>query len=646
MTSAGPGSRQWVRQLADVGPAPGPFPWGRAARAAVGITGPVAVALALGSPSTGLVVASGALSAAVADRGGPYRPRARRVALVGAAASGGWLLGGLADGDALLTVVVVTLAALASGLGGSFSNTASVAGLQAVTLTAVASGLPPLGAPVWVPPLLSALGSALVLLLSQLGRLRVRPRPERELVAVVYDRLAALLAAAGTPAALDARGRLTGALDEAYDAVLASRSHAPDRETAAWPLLSALNASSTLAEAALALVRAGTPAPLGAVAAARGVAEALRAGTRYTPPPAPGAPTQEERLLVRALAAVEDAVVAPSRPGDAALPGAAWRRRAQQVLRQRGTWLEAARVTLVIGAAQAVAFALPLSRTYWVPLTAAVVLKPDIGSVFARGVHRAAGTLAGVALAAAVLLPDPPVGVLLAVVALLAASLPVLQPRSFALFSVALTPLVLVLLDLVQGPGQEESFVAARALDTLVGCAVALVVGYAAWPTTWRVRPRVARAVTRRADEVAAFVRAALDADGPDPAPGRRRTYRSLAALRATLSQALGEPPAVSAPARAALPVVVALERVTDAAAAVRALRRVGAPAADAQDRAAVLAALDELVAARRERRPPALPPLPDDGPLADLAGEVRVAAGVVADRARRDPAGPDAGVR
>jgi Fusaric acid resistance protein-like len=36
---------------------------------------------------------------------------------------------------------------------------------------------------------------------------------------------------------------------------------------------------------------------------------------------------------------------------------------------------------------------LPPQRSYWVPLTAAIVLKPDYGSVFARALQRGFGTV-------------------------------------------------------------------------------------------------------------------------------------------------------------------------------------------------------------------------------------------------------------
>ena len=57
--------------------------------------------------------------------------------------------------------------------------------------------------------------------------------------------------------------------------------------------------------------------------------------------------------------------------------------------------------------------ALPLQRSYWVPLTAAVVLKPDLGSVFAHALKSGAGAVIGASAGALILASRPP-GLLLA----------------------------------------------------------------------------------------------------------------------------------------------------------------------------------------------------------------------------------------
>src|ERR1017187_6200484 len=61
------------------------------------------------------------------------------------------------------------------------------------------------------------------------------------------------------------------------------------------------------------------------------------------------------------------------------------------------------RLMICMGVAGLVSEVLPLQRSYWVPLTVAIVLKPDYGSVFARALQRGIWTIVG-AVAGAVLL--------------------------------------------------------------------------------------------------------------------------------------------------------------------------------------------------------------------------------------------------
>ena len=101
-----------------------------------------------------------------------------------------------------------------------------------------------------------------------------------------------------------------------------------------------------------------------------------------------------------------------------------------------------------IGVAGVVTEVLPLQRSYWVLLTVAIVLKPDYGSVFARALQRGIGTIVG-AVAGAVLLVLIHGTWLLIPLAVLAALLPYGRSRNYGLFATFLTPLVVVLIDLL-----------------------------------------------------------------------------------------------------------------------------------------------------------------------------------------------------
>jgi uncharacterized membrane protein YccC len=190
---------------------------------------------------------------------------------------------------------------------------------------------------------------------------------------------------------------------------------------------------------------------------------------------------------------------------------------------------------------------LPLQRSYWVVLTVAVVVKPDNGSVFARALQRGIGTIVGVVLGAVILAAVPYGPWLLVPIAVLAAGQPYGRVRNFGLGATFMTPLVVLLIDLLAPIGwrlPEE-----RLVDTLLGCAIVLLVGYVTWPSSWHSHlPRQFAATLR---DVSRFMEAELIPE-PDPAARgrggqpRRKAYRALGDLHGEYQRAMSEPAAVS----------------------------------------------------------------------------------------------------
>ena len=104
---------------------------------------------------------------------------------------------------------------------------------------------------------------------------------------------------------------------------------------------------------------------------------------------------------------------------------------------------------LCTGVAAVLSEVLPLQRSYWLVLTVGIILKPDYGSVFARAVQRAIGTVVGAVLGAAILVIVPYGPWLLLPFGVLAALLPFARARNFGLVATFLTPLVVLLIDLL-----------------------------------------------------------------------------------------------------------------------------------------------------------------------------------------------------
>ena len=626
----------WVGRLAH--PQPGPLPLARALRSALAVTAPFSLGLLLGHAPQGLLAAMGALPAATGDRGGAYRLRIVRVGWGVLAAALGFLIGGAVQGSAISTVLAVGAVAAFSGAVSTLGATASSASLQLLMFTIIAAGraFPP---PLWMPSVLVLAGGAWALLLITVWWAVRREAPERDAVAAVYSAVADELEAVGSPGVEAARRELTSALNLAHNTLILTRLRSGGPELRLRRLVVALNEAGPVAEATTVLVRAGRRPPGELVTTVRRIAHAVSSGENV----APGDVPSEDRMIAgdpgaRALeAAVRSAATAlvdtsaPPNGGatDARQHSAGVRATLVSAIRRlaspsRTARLATLRLTACVVLAEILSEVFSLQRSYWVALTVAIVMKPDFGSVFARAVQRAIGTAIGVVIGAAVLALVPSGAALLPFLAVFAALLPIGIDRNYGLFSIFMTPLILILIDSLSGnPGE---LVRARLLDTLLGCAIVLVLGYAIWPETWRTRlpERFAAAI----DDVATYLDAVVS-DRADRSGMPRRVYRLLSDLRTAFEQTLAEPPPASTVAAAWWPAVIALERVLDATTALSTSLLHGTPQPSEQDARLLRSALAELSASARERRAPANLPLPQQPALSDLAGELRVTRGV-----------------
>jgi uncharacterized membrane protein YccC len=640
---------EWLAEV--VRPKPAPLPWPAMVRAALAICVPLSAAFALGRGTLGVLPAMGGLMGTMADTGGSYRNRVKRVtsgAVLGGAA--GLAIGSVIHGHGWIAVLALTLVAGVSGVVSALGDIGSSTGLQLLVYAGL--GLGPLGAqrPVWHTAAGFAVGAAWALLLIVPGWLLSPHGQERRDVAAAYQALAAQLRSA--PDGFVARRQaLTAALNTAYDTLLRGRSNAAGRSREAMRLVALLNASHLMAEAATALGVAGTPAPPEVVAAMEGLADAIRSGT---PPPvippawddSPGALALRDAMA--GAARVLSSGWVPERPGRERLGVRAW------FGRLPGVWdrfveafgggtltrLFTVRLMICIGVAGVVTEVLPLQRSYWVPLTVALVLKPDYGSVFARALQRGIGTIVG-AVAGAVLLALLPYG----------------RQRNYGLMATFLTPLVVVLIDLLSPAGWRLA--EDRLIDTLIGCAIVLLIGFAPWPMSWYAH--LPRHFAAAALDVARYMEAALGAAagagaasgaagaGAGPGAGspagagrkdgrvpghsrmRRATYRALADLRTEFQRTVAEPPSISRRATAWYPALVGLERVMDAVTATAlSVSRSGTPVPPAGVRqlADALRAVSSAAAMGTGLAKP--PELPDDEVLKPVTGAIRALLGVL----------------
>ncbi|MER5598143.1 FUSC family protein, partial [Streptomyces sp. NPDC002265] len=142
------------------------------------------------------------------------------------------------------------------------------------------------------------------------------------------------------------------------------------------------------------------------------------------------------------------------------------------------------RVALCFGASAAVAQALHHAHWYgrhahwyWLPATAVFLVKPDLGPLASRVLCRAAGTVLGALVFAGLAEVLPGTWGLVVLVAVCGALVPV-STRHFAAQTAVVTVLVLAL---VMVGGEPQASVS-RIAETLLACAIVLIVGHLPMP--------------------------------------------------------------------------------------------------------------------------------------------------------------------
>ncbi|WP_367323942.1 FUSC family protein [Streptomyces sp. HUAS ZL42] len=549
----------------------GPVPWNAVVRGALA-SGPLLVAaLVSGRISLGVVAAIAAMLAGINDRPGSRRASVRRLGVPALAGSLGLLIGTYAGdhvGAVALTFVLTGLGLVAGGIS-AIGPVASGAATQLLVASAIGAGMP-LPAPGWQRALAFLVGAgwllALRLVLPTPGALAgdFRFDGERDAVAGVYDAVADLLDAVGTEHATVRRAALTAALDHAQDALAGPRLRRYASSAAERRLHAQYAAALPLAEAATALAWAGEAVTGRASEGPRRLAAALRGGTHTGPLPAP-------HRSAPALRALDDALLRAAEAFDQGEGGDLHTRprTAGDLFRTAfgaGGREYGIRVALCFGASAAFAQAQYHSHWYgqhahwyWLPATAVFLVKPDLGPLASRVLCRAAGTVLGALLFAgfAAVLPRPEG--LIALVAVSGALIPA-ATRHFAAQTAVVTVLVLALVMV----GGEPQASASRIGETLLACAIVLVVGHLPMPGE---RGGGVRARLAGAGSAAHAYLVHVLSESDDRAARwtlRREAYRTLAEARTAIALAAAELPALARHTEGTDEVAALLERLVD----------------------------------------------------------------------------------
>lgn len=649
-----------------------------ALRNTLAIVAPLAIGIASGHVGAALAVATGALNTMFTDQPGPYRLRLQRMLLAALAAGVAALLGILVGGCFAWFVLGALVLAFCGGLLVALGPMAARVGLTSVIVMLVTAsmGIAPRAAP-GVAALIFA-GGALQMLLAIAAWPLQRYRPERFAIAEVLRQLAATARArpdaaqlpAVSQAAMDALVLLHGDHRSHGEAMRAFRVIAEVCERARIDLLALSDLHARLPTPRLRTAIADLLEH--AAVALDGCAEAMRnaqppvatepalaafdAATAALPAIAARAAGDDARLLRIAQARADslggqlralwrNAAIASSRGEirsqrvEARLPAALRSAAAMPTLRANlGLGSVAFRHALRCAACVALAAAaerlLRLPHGVWIPMTAAIVLKPDFGGTLRFGVLRVAGTLAGLLLAT--LLAHWAMGdawLRLGLLAALCIGFRLTVTVHYGIGVALLTGLVVVLLSF-EGMAPADA-IHARVVATLAGSALALAT-YALWPT-WEGR-RLPATLATLVDAYRLHLEAVLAGRMGDLADTRAAARRARSNAQASLDRLRGEPARRRSlqQLRQAEALLANASRLVRAGVALEALLRDGAslPRRDAVAGFAARAdqALVAIASALREDHHPELPSLrPEERRLAGALAEAVAARDPVA---------------
>jgi uncharacterized membrane protein YccC len=132
-----------------------------------------------------------------------------------------------------------------------------------------------------------------------------------------------------------------------------------------------------------------------------------------------------------------------------------------------------------------------IGHPYWAMVSAVVPLVArDFGAQLVRGTQRVIGTFLGLAVTGVLLALEPSAWVVIALIVALQAGAELLIGRNYALALTCVTPLALLAVHLASGGSDPWVLVVDRGLETVIGVAIGLGVGFLARPSAREIARR------------------------------------------------------------------------------------------------------------------------------------------------------------
>jgi len=507
----------------------------RAFRNALGVVLPLIVGFALHMPRGGLVVASGALNVSYSDGSDPYSVRVKRMLASSVICAVAVFVGAISGKHIVLAVTLAAVWAFTAGMFVAVGGAAPDLGIISLVtlLIYAAQRLSPREAA--ISGVLALAGGLLQTALSAALWPVRRYDPERRAVAKFYLELAnrasaswnatsAPLASVQSEQAQEALlglGRDGDAESIRYRALLnqAERIRLTllllmrlrlrlEREIPDYPGIAILGrylqaAAQILRHISNSLSAAASAEPQEKTSQALDqFSIQLREVAAATPPSFIAAVAKDAVFQMDALSGQLRAALDLSQ-NNAEVQGAAdtpfltprtWKETFSNIIEvfrnhldlQSSIFRHALRLAVLVALGDILGTEVSWRRTYWLPMTIALVLKPEFTATFTRGLLRIAGTIVGLLLATGLFhLFNPGVAFQVILIFVLVFLLRWLGPANYGIFGIAVSALIVFLLAIGGVPPKDVIW--ARGVNTVVGGALALL-AYWLWPTWERTR--------------------------------------------------------------------------------------------------------------------------------------------------------------
>jgi uncharacterized membrane protein YccC len=538
----------------------------RALRNSVGVAIPLVAGYALGMPRGGLVIASGALNVAYSDGSDPYIERAKRMLTSSFLCALAVFAGAISGTHYAIAVAVAAVWAFIAGLLVSISPAAGDLGVISLVSLLIYSAQKLAPHQAALSGVLALAGGLFQTFLSLALWPVQRYEPERRALGNFYFELAQIAEKSPQPhtappasePGTQAQTALSGLARDAtlegvrYRALLTQAERLRlgllilsrlrtrmNRESEGHPAVEILDAFLREAGQVLESVAGSLLNARPAVSARQhfpvleGLTRNLRQSASTAAPSFLSAMLQDARFQMDALAgqlrAAFDLATHTTPAGQAAFVKEEalqpwWLRFSGRIATLRANlnlgssaFRHALRLAAMVALGDTVGQSLSWRRSYWLPMTIVLVLKPEFTTTFSRGLLRIAGTIVGLMLATALFLflPSSPAYHIIMIFAF-TFLLRWVGPANYGIFGIAVSALV-VLLIAITGIAPKE-VIWARGTNTALGGALALL-AYWVWPT-WertRVSERVAQMLDAYRNYYHALAHSLLHLESPDP---------------------------------------------------------------------------------------------------------------------------------